>query len=61
MASISAGVFVFNISVYGIFSFLFPRASISVGSTSNALSDSLSPWNTKDFVTLCPNPFLRIY
>ena len=59
MASISAGDFSFNNSVYGIFTFLFPCTSILVGSTSNAVAESSSPWNTRDFVTLCPNPFLH--
>ena len=58
MDSISAGFFAFNSSVYGIFPFLFPRASILVGSTSNAVDDSLSPWNTNNSFTSCPNPFL---
>ena len=59
MASISAGVFALNSSVYGIFPFLFPHESILVGSTSNAVDDSLSPWNTNDFVKPCPNTFLQ--
>ena len=59
MASISTGVFSFNSSVFSIFPFLFLRKSILVGSTSNDMADSSSPWNTKDFATPCPNPFLR--
>ena len=58
MASIYAKVFAFNSFVCGIFPFLFSRARILIGSTLNAVADSLSPWNTKDFVTPCPNPFL---
>ena len=59
MASISAGVFAFNSSVHRVFPFLFLRASILVGLTLNAVTDSLSPWKTKYFVTPCTNPFLR--
>ena len=58
MASIYAGVFAFNSSVYGIFPLLFLRAIIFFGSTSNAVANSSSPWNTKDLVTPFPNPFL---
>ena len=59
MASIYAGVFAFNSSVYGIFPFLFPRASILVRSTSNVMANYSSPWNTKYFLTPCPNAVLR--
>ena len=59
MASIYAGVSALNSSVYGILNFLFPRASILVRSTSNAVADSLSPWNTKYFLTPCINLFLK--
>ena len=59
MDSISAGVFALNISVYSIFPFLFPRASILVGLTSNAVAGSSSTWNTKDFLTPCPNQFMQ--
>ena len=59
MASISAGVFAFNISVYSVFPFLFLCARILVRSTSNVMADSSIPWNTKDFLTLCTNPFLQ--
>ena len=59
IASISTGVFAFNSSVYGIFPLLFPHVSILVGSTSDAVAESSSPWNTNDFVTPCPNLFLR--
>ena len=43
MASIFAGVFAFKISVYVIFFFLSPFASILVDSTLNAVDDFLSP------------------
>ena len=39
--------------------FLFPRASILVGSTLNAVADYLSPWYTKVFLNPCPNPSLK--
>ena len=58
IASISAGFFAFNNPVYIIIPFLFPCAIILVGSTSNAVADSSSPWYTKDFLASCPNPFL---
>ena len=58
MDSIFAGVFTFNGSVYGIFTFLFPRASILVGLNSNAVANYSSSWNTKYLLTLCPNPFM---
>ena len=58
MDSISAGVFAFSSSARGIFYFLSPRMSILVGSTSNDVADSSSPWNTKYFVTPCPDTFL---
>ena len=59
IASISAGFFSSNSSVYGILPFLFPHASILVGSTLNAVADSLSTWYTKDFLIPCFNPFLQ--
>ena len=59
MASISAGVFSFNSSMYIIFPFLFLRTSILVGSTSNYVADFSSPLNTKDIMTKCPNTFLQ--
>ena len=59
IASISVGVFYFNSSVYGIMPFLFLRASILFGLTYNAVAESSSPWYTKDFLTLFPNPFLQ--
>ena len=59
MSSIAAEVFEFNNSVYGVLPFLFPRASILAGLNSNAVAESLSTWNTKSFLTPCPNPFLR--
>ena len=59
MASISAGFFALNGSLYRNFHFLFPRASILVGLTSNDVAGSSSTWNTKYFVTLIPNPFLQ--
>ena len=49
MASIYARIFAFNSSGFGILPFLFPRARILVGLTSNVVAESLSPWNTKDF------------
>ena len=58
IASISAGVFAFNSSVYSFFPFLFTRASILVRPTSNEVVDSTSRWNTKDFLKPCPNQFL---
>ena len=59
MASIYAGDFSFNSSVYGIFPFLFPHIIILVGLALNAVADSLSPCDTKDYVTPCINPFLK--
>ena len=58
IASISAGLFSLNISVYGFLHLLFLRASILVGLTSNEVDDSSRPWNTKTFLTSCPKPFL---
>ena len=58
MASISAGVSAFSSSVYGVLPVLFPCASIFFGSTLNVMADSSSPWNTKAFLTPCPNSFL---
>ena len=60
IASISAGSFSFNSSVYGILPLLFLRVIILVGLTSNAVADSSSPWYTKTFLTSCHNPFLQI-
>ena len=48
----------FNSYMFGIF-FLSPCVSILVRSTSNVVANFLRPWNTKGFVTLCPNPFLQ--
>ena len=59
MDSISAGVSALNSSVYGILTVLFLHARILVRSTSNAVADSSSPWNTKDFLTPCTNQFLQ--